>query len=121
MGYSLLTRRRSAVLLDSESGPACQGCASWAISDRSTSISGTLVSSGRRVVVGTGAGPTFCFVTSFRPATNRGARAWLPLAHTPAVGEFREAMQQQHGGSAWDLIASFQYVHRQAIDVGDWA
>src|SRR5262249_32740459 len=31
------------------------------------------------------AGPTFCFVTSFRPATNRGARAWLPLAaaHTP--------------------------------------
>jgi hypothetical protein len=39
----------------------------------------------------------------------------------PAVGEFREAMQQQHGGSAWNLIASFQYVHRQAIDVGDWA
>src|SRR6266404_8583896 len=31
------------------------------------------------------AGPTFCFVTSFRPATNGGARAWLPLAaaHTP--------------------------------------
>ncbi len=39
----------------------------------------------------------------------------------PAVGEFREAMQQKHSGSAWDLIASFQYVHRQAVDVGDAA
>ena len=39
----------------------------------------------------------------------------------PAVGEFREAMQQQHGGPAWTLVAGFQHVHRQAVDVGDGA
>ena len=39
----------------------------------------------------------------------------------PAVGEFREAMQQQHGGPTGALVAGFQNVHRQAIDVGDAA
>jgi len=39
----------------------------------------------------------------------------------PAVGEFGKAVQQQHGGPAGDLVAGFQNVHRQAIDVCDWA
>jgi hypothetical protein len=39
----------------------------------------------------------------------------------PAVGEFRKAMQQQHGGPAGALVASFQNVHRQAINVSDGA
>ena len=37
----------------------------------------------------------------------------------PAVGELGEAVQEQHGWPARSLVARFQHVHRQAVDVAD--
>ena len=53
-------------------------------------------------------------------------RAGMPVLrrnHNDRLGSFTSfpPSRQQHGGSAWNLIASFQYVHRQAIDVDDRA
>src|SRR6516162_3749398 len=53
------------------------------------------------------AGSTFCFVTSFRPATNRGARAWLPLAaaHTP-TNQWRTGQNSRPAGHSRKSAAS---------------
>src|SRR6516165_2148503 len=53
------------------------------------------------------AGPTFCFVTSFRPASNTGARAWLPLAaaHTP-TNQWRTGQNSHPAGHSGKSAAS---------------
>src|SRR5262249_42563011 len=53
------------------------------------------------------AGPTLCFVTSFRPATNRGARVWLPLAaaHTP-TNQWRTGQNSRPAGHSRKSAAS---------------
>jgi hypothetical protein len=53
------------------------------------------------------AGPTFCFVRSFRPATNRGARAWLPLAaaHSP-TNQWRTGQNSRPAGHSRKSAAS---------------
>src|SRR5262249_8193465 len=53
------------------------------------------------------AGPTFCFVTSFRPATNRGARACLRLAtaHTP-TNQWRTGQNSRPAGHSRKSAAS---------------